>query len=512
MSRLLGCCLFICTVMSCAIFKERKLPPKREFRGVWIATVANIDWPNSGNDLWEKQQRDFTDILDFYKGHNFNAVIVQIRTAGDAFYPSTYSPWSRYLTGEEGIAPQTQTDPLKWMIDEAHLRGMDFHAWMNPYRATFDKDTLQLDPEHDFFKSPQWMVAYGNRYYYNPGVPEVRSHLENVVQEVVDNYEIDGIHFDDYFYPYRISGQVFNDSTTFAMYGEGFTNLEDWRRANVDSLIRGVHDKIKSSKPWVQFGVSPFGVWRNRDSDARGSATKAGQTNYDHLFADPLTWLDKGWLDYIVPQIYWSLDFPPASFRTLAKWWAEQVDQTPLYIGHGSYKIKNNADEAWQKKKQLIQQVQLSRLYPEVRGNVFYNASSLYRKNPKIAKLISRKLYKEEALLPTNIKSGTLLPWQQDFSINSLNTNTYRLEVPPSLARTPAQVLIYGSRNKKNLDVNNMRQLQVKKKIDKSAVIFNTRDLGKNTFFAISFLDLYGIESLPTIISLKELQQYGKTR
>ncbi|TFG72737.1 MAG: glycosyl hydrolase, partial [Flavobacteriales bacterium] len=273
------CFLFVVLASSCTIF--RPIPqPKTEFRGVWIATVANIDWPKNGNDAIQKQKADYLTILDFYQALNFNAVIVQVRTAGDAFYVSEYAPWSRFLTGEEGQNPNTQEDILKWMISEAHLRGMEFHAWLNPYRATFDLKTERLSPKHDFNLHPERMLKYGTKYYYDPGIPEVQDRLVAIIGEVVSRYDIDAIHFDDYFYPYKIKDAVFEDANTYRFYHKSVESHEDWRRANIDSLIKNTHHIIKANKPWVQFGVSPFGVWKNKATDPKGSDTQAGQTTY----------------------------------------------------------------------------------------------------------------------------------------------------------------------------------------------------------------------------------------
>jgi uncharacterized lipoprotein YddW (UPF0748 family) len=300
---------------------DMELPESpREFRGVWVATVANIDWPTSPTDPYSKQKEDFIKLLDYYHSLNFNTVIVQIRAAGDALYPSRFAPWSRYLTGKEGLKPQTNEDPLSWMILETHRRGMEFHAWLNPYRATMNLDTVSLSPDHDFYKNRDWMVKYGSKYYYNPGLPEVRAHLINVIEEVVKNYLVDGIHFDDYFYPYKENGVKFNDGEAFEMYNMMDQSIEDWRRENVSLLIWEVSEAIKSQKPWVQFGVSPFGVWRNKDKDPLGSRTNASQTNFDDLYADVLSWMRYGWIDYLIPQIYWSMDYNLAPYRELVNW------------------------------------------------------------------------------------------------------------------------------------------------------------------------------------------------
>ncbi|MFC3417268.1 glycoside hydrolase family 10 protein [Algoriphagus hitonicola] len=319
----------------------------REFRGVWIATVVNIDWPEAGTDSWEKQKRDFVTLLDHYKKMNFNAVIVQVRTAGDAFYPSRHAPWSRYLTGKEGTAPNTIENPLTWMINQAHERGLEFHAWLNPYRATFDDKTSLLSQDHDFNLHRDWMLKYGPKYYYNPGLPEVREKFIAVIDELVNNYDLDAVHFDDYFYPYKIGNQIFPDQKTFNQYKKPGQTIDDWRRENVNLLIQAVHQTIKKSKPWVQFGISPFGVWRNQDKDPKGSPTRAGQTNYDDLYADPLTWMKNGWIDYLIPQLYWSMDYELASYRKLNDWWSINNFGTHIYIGNGPYKIRDNADKAW---------------------------------------------------------------------------------------------------------------------------------------------------------------------
>ncbi len=294
----------------------------REFRGVWIATVANIDWPVSPDSPWEVQKQEFIKLLDYYKNLNFNAVIVQIRTAGDAFYPSNYAPWSKYLTGKQGQAPRTQENPLTWMIKEAHDRGLEFHAWLNPYRATMNLETEDLSPEHDFFKHRNWMLKYGTKWYYDPGLPEVKSHLLAIIKEVVSNYDIDAIHFDDYFYPYREPKLEFPDKASYDKYKKPGQSRDDWRRQNVNDLIFALNETIKSQKPWVQFGISPFGVWRNQDKDPKGSPTRAGQTNYDDLYADVLLWMKNGWIDYLIPQLYWSMEHPLASHRKLADWWS----------------------------------------------------------------------------------------------------------------------------------------------------------------------------------------------
>ncbi|MAU25925.1 MAG: glycosyl hydrolase [Muricauda sp.] len=391
--------LLILALGSCAGLKYEKYP-EQEFRGVWVATVVNIDWPKSGNDSVKKQKEDFLRILDFYDSLNFNTLIVQVRTAGDAFYLSEMAPWSRFLTGAEGVPKEGFEDPLQWMLDKTHERGMQFHAWFNPYRATFDLDTTILAETHDFYRHRDWMLKYGKKYYYNPGIPEVWKHLTKVVEEVVDKYDIDGVHFDDYFYPYKIKGEIFNDSLAYAENALPHQNLEDWRRANVDSLVQNIHQMIEGKKPWVRFGVSPFGVWKNQSTDPEGSETQAGQTTYEDLYADPLLWMQKGWLDYIVPQAYWSMHYPVASHEKIAQWWAQNSENTNLYMGNGPYKIRNNPDKAWKRKRELPKQLALARNIPQIKGNVFFSAKSLLNRHEDVVNKLRRNFYKRPAAVP----------------------------------------------------------------------------------------------------------------
>ena len=374
--------------------------PKIEFRGVWVATVVNIDWPKKPEDDFAKKQVDFIEILDLYKKMNLNAVIVQIRTAGDAFYPSQLVPISKYLTGKEGQNPENNFDFLNWMISQTHVRGMEFHAWLNPYRATFDLNTEILSPTNNFFTHQDWMIKYGTRYYYNPGLPEVQNHLVSVIDEIVKNYQIDAIHFDDYFYPYKIEKEFFNDTLAYKKYGIKNQKLDDWRRANVDSLMKKVHFAIKKIKPKVQFGISPFGVWRNKSVDSLGSDSQAGQTNYDDLYADPKVWMKNKWIDYLAPQLYWSLDNKRASHRKLINWWNENCENVNLFIGNGTYKIRLDKDKAWKNKHEIPNQIELARNVKNVKGNIFFSAISLQNKHKDVVELISN-LYSEPALPPS---------------------------------------------------------------------------------------------------------------
>lgn len=488
--------LLLLIITGCGTLKTTVPHPTEEFRGVWIATVANIDWPERPSDSWQKKQQDFLEILNYYKKLRFNAILVQVRTAGDAFYPSKLSPWSRYLTGKEGDMGDLNSDPLAWMITETHKRGLEFHAWLNPYRATFDLQTDLLDPNHDYLQHPEWMIPYGEKYYYNPGLPEVQQHLVEVVAEVVARYDIDGIHFDDYFYPYRIQGEVFDDSATYTEYGKPDQSLEDWRRSNISSLIRETHETIKALKPWVQFGISPFGVWRNASADPIGSDTRAGQTNYDHLFADPLEWSRQGWVDYLAPQLYWSLDYSPASHRKLLSWWSATVPQTPLYIGNGAYKIRNNTDEAWDNKKELPEQLIMGRKTKNIQGNIFFSAGSLMNTNRDVARFIRKNIYAYPAIPPAIPNLEKNPPRRPKISMRESRDYLYFTLLDESLRFQYAEItgLRKKERTRKNITSNRAKRIYLG---ELSTFRFPVKSLQGKKHLEIIFIDRYRQKTKP---------------
>lgn len=493
--------LFFLFLTSCSILKP--IPqPRTEFRGFWVATVVNIDWPKNGNDSAEKQKKDFLEILDFYQDLNFNAAIVQIRTAGDAFYKSNHAPWSRFLSGNEGEISASKSILLKWMIDETHLRGMEFHAWLNPYRATFDLKTKVLSKTHDYNLHPEWMLKYGKKYYYDPGLPEVQQKMVSVIDEVVSNYDIDAIHFDDYFYPYTIKDEVFDDSISYYNCALPNQDIEDWRRSNIDSLIKNSHDIIKARKPWVQFGVSPFGVWKNNSTDPKGSDTKAGQTTYEDLYADPLLWMKKGWLDYLIPQVYWSMELPVASHRKILDWWSNNSQNTNLYIGNGPYKIRNNSDKAWDDKKELPNQINYGREKDVVKGNAFFSAKSLMKNNADVVKYLKRKHYKQDALPPVSkLTSQNSKSFIEPKSIQKSNTS---IDLKFDNLETIRYAMIYPSR-KNEKEIYPLKKLIAKLSIqNKTEVILPLEIVKKRKYIAMTFIDFYGRESKPIIVHLNK--------
>lgn len=483
---------------------ERDLPQSpREFRGVWVATVANIDWPTSPIDPYSKQKEDFIKLLDYYQSLNFNTVIVQIRTAGDALYPSRFAPWSRYLTGKEGLKPQTNEDPLSWMILETHRRGMEFHAWLNPYRATMNLDTASLSPEHDFNKNREWMVKYDTKYYYNPGLPEVRAHLKSVIEEVVKNYLVDGIHFDDYFYPYKVEGKEFEDKEAFEIYGMPDQNIEDWRRENVSLLIWEISETIKTLKPWVQFGISPFGVWRNKDKDPSGSNTTASQTNFDDLYADVLSWMRYGWIDYLIPQIYWSMDFEAAPYRELVSWWSQNSNNTKIFIGNGPYKIRENADPAWNDPMEISKQLSLSKVSPNISGNAFFSAKSMYLKNQDVAELLRENHYQYPVLPPISIRN-TQSPEELATPNLILHGDGYAFQFEKIIKSDYRFAVIYTAPTLEDL-MGRAKNTKFQKTYldDNDRFVIPVLTPNNQKYIALSFIDRFGSETKPMIFEIQ---------
>lgn len=370
--------------------------PKHEFRGAWMHTVYQAQYAQKGTQELQEYLRDQ---LDKLQSAGVNAVLFQVRPSADAFYASRYEPWSRFLT-KDGNAPNPYWDPLQFMIDESHARGMELHAWLNPYRVTTSPNE-KLAPNHIYHKEPWRFVVYegDDKMYFDPGLPENRKFIEDVVMDIVNRYDVDGIHFDDYFYPYPAKGKDFPDDASYAKYGNGMKR-DDWRRHNVDLLIEEIHNDIVASKPWVRFGISPFGIWRNKTSDPRGSDT-AGLQNYDALYADVLPWAEKGWIDYLLPQLYWELEHKRASTLVLADWWNDNAGGRHMYFGQDVGNIMKHADlPPSTEKTQLRHKIEISRNLPNVQGNCWWPGYSVTANVGGVADSLSNNLQNTVALVP----------------------------------------------------------------------------------------------------------------
>ncbi|MDD5861071.1 MAG: family 10 glycosylhydrolase [Prevotella sp.] len=341
---------------------------KRAFRGAWIQCV-NGQFQGLGRDA---MQQTLSRQLDELQKDGVNAIFFQVRAECDALYPSPYEPWSKFLTGRQGLAPEPYWDPLQWMITACHHRGMELHAWINPYRAKHGS-TTEMAATHIALRHPGRVFAYGNQLILNPALQENRDYICRIVDDIVTRYDVDGIHIDDYFYPYPVAGQTIPDAALYAARPEGCKTIGDWRRHQVSLAIRQLSDSIHQRKPWVKFGVSPFGIWRNSTSDPRGSATH-GLQNYDDLYADVLQWVDEGWVDYCVPQLYWPIGHKAADYETLIRWWDRHVQNRPLYIGEDVERTVKSADLRNPSVNQMGEKYRLHDLLPNVQGTVLWYA------------------------------------------------------------------------------------------------------------------------------------------
>lgn len=419
-----------CLFLTLFGYASTSAQPKYEFRGVWISTVNNIDWPTYGNWDPEKQRAEFTSILDMHQKNGMNAMIVQIRPAGDAFYPSELEPWSQWLTGTQGKAPSPFYDPLAFMIEETHKRGMEFHAWLNPYRAVFNLATSSIAPNHVTRKHPEWFLNYGDKKYFNPASKEAQKFVVDVVRDIVRRYDVDAIHMDDYFYPYRIPGKEFPDESSYRNSGTRL-NKDDWRRSNVDSIIQALSIAIKQEKKLCRFGISPFGVWRNKEQDPKGSDSRAGQTNYDDLYADVLLWLRKGWIDYVTPQLYREIGDDRMAYEKMVEWWSRNSYGRHVYIGHAIYRGNTKETPAWAKPTELPRQIQILRRNPNVQGSIFFSSNS-FAKNPHgWNDSLQENYYKYPALLPPMRWVDNEKPWPPIVDRTITNDSVLQLTVQP---------------------------------------------------------------------------------
>ena len=392
--------LFAVCIFSLSAFSQPA--PKREFRGAWIQVIGQSQYATM---TVPEMKRYFVNLLDNLQANHINAVIFQVRPAADAFYYSDYEPWSRYLTGIQGRAPEGNFDPMAFVIEEAHKRMMEFHAWLNPYRVTTSESDV-LSDTHLYHRYPERFLKYGKQLYFDPGLPENRNWMCRIVEDIIRRYDVDAIHFDDYFYPYPIAGERFPDDNSFRKYGpkQGFKSnqLGDWRRNNVNLLIEQVKYTILLTKPWVRFGISPFGIYRNKKNTPDGSGSNTnGLQNYDDLYADVLLWMKKGWIDYCVPQIYWEIGHPAADYDTLIRWWSNQRNKNcQLYIGQDIDRTMKTADLQFPGRNQLPRKMQLERTLSGIEGNCWWYAYTMVQNTGGIADSLQNHYQAYPALIP----------------------------------------------------------------------------------------------------------------
>ena len=367
---------------------------KREFRGAWIQCVNEQFIGMSTQTM----QATLTHQLNELQKDGVNAIIFQVRPECDALYQSDMEPWSRYLTGQQGKAPSPYWDPLQWMIEQCHKRGMELHAWINPYRAK-TKTTTAISKRHIAATHPERMFTYDGLYILNPALDVNREYICSVVADIMRRYDVDGIHIDDYFYPYPVAGQTIPDASQFRTMSNGISNIGDWRRYNVNLFVSQLHDTIASIKPWVKFGVSPFGIYRNKKSDPNGSDTN-GLQNYDDLYADVLLWVNNGWVDYIAPQLYWQIGNTSADYETLIKWWDRNAASRPIFIGEDVERTAKYADPDNDASNQLPPKMRLHNSCNNVEGTVLWYAKAVVDNVGNIGGMLRDVYWKYPALQP----------------------------------------------------------------------------------------------------------------
>ena len=366
----------------------------REFRGAWIQCVNGQFMGMSTADM----QKTLTYQLDELQKDGANAIIFQVRPECDALYNSSIEPWSRFLTGEQGKAPSPYWDPLQWMIEQCHKRGMELHAWINPYRAK-TKTTHVLSPKHIAHKRRDLVFEYDGQYILNPAYDENRQYICHVVGDILRRYDVDGLHIDDYFYPYPAAGCTISDENLYRRNPGGHSNIGDWRRYNVNLFMKEMHDTIRAVKPWVKFGVSPFGIYRNKKSDPNGSDTR-GLQNYDDLYADVLLWINNGWVDYCVPQIYWQIGHPTADYKTLIQWWDRNASARPLYIGEDVERTVKYKDDDNPNQHQMPAKYKLHDFANNVQGTVLWYAKAAVDNIGNYGMMLRNVYWRNPALQP----------------------------------------------------------------------------------------------------------------
>jgi uncharacterized lipoprotein YddW (UPF0748 family) len=448
--------VLLCLLTACSAVRlplaEREVMPKREFRGVWIQTVYQDEYKSMTP---AQMQADFVRKLDFLQSCRINAVLFQVRPEADAFYKSELEPWSRFFTGQQGLAPEGEFDLMQFLIDECHKRNMEFHAWLNPYRAGAAGST-DFAASHIIHTYPGRFVRYNNQLFFDPGQPQNRRFICRVVEDIVGRYDVDGIHLDDYFYPYPVPGIPFPDDASFNVYGlrQGYTEATrgDWRRANVNLLVGEIQQTIRKTKPWVRFGISPFGIYRNRKNTPDGSGSDTnGLQNYEDLYADVLHWLEQGWIDYNIPQLYWEIGHPAADYATLIRWWDEHAFGRHLYIGQDVARSM--------KAEQLARKMQYLQQLPHINGNCFWPANEILRNTQGVADSLMLRYHRYPALLPAytflhNRLPGEVKGLQAEYTVDGIRMH-WNAGPNPEDAQSAHYFVIYCFEKNEKIDISN---------------------------------------------------------
>lgn len=371
----------------------RVAAPAQEFRGAWIATVDNIDWPSRKGMPTEEARIELLRIIQRASDAHLNALLFQVRPMSDSLYKSSFEPWSEFLTGSQGLRPDEDWDPLAFAIAECHRRGMELHAWFNPFRAWHPAAKGAPSAQHVTVRHPELVRTYGKQKWLDPGDPRAQSYAMRAILDVVNRYDIDGVHIDDYFYPYPIKGVPFPDASTYARYGHGLAK-DAWRRQNVDRFVQGMYENVHRSKPWVKVGISPFGIYR----PGIPAGVKAGVDQYSDLYADPRKWLQKGWCDYMTPQIYWSIGSTGQPFGKILRWWASQNTLgRHLWPGLAAHKL---VEAPFWTPDELSDQISTSRTVPGVTGQIFFSAKYIVKDTKGLNGALRSGEYAQAASLP----------------------------------------------------------------------------------------------------------------
>jgi uncharacterized lipoprotein YddW (UPF0748 family) len=424
-------------------------PVMREFRAAWVATVANIDWPSNPGLPTGTQQKELLRILDKAAKLHLNAIVLQVRPACDSLYASQIEPWSEYLTGENGKAPNPAWDPLEFAVEEAHKRGIELHAWFNPYRASHPSMKTKLCAGHICCTRPALAKSYGKHRWLDPGEPDVQTYCKKVILDVVKRYDVDGIHIDDYFYPYKEKGSngqeiEFPDDPSWKRYrsGGGKLTRPDWRRENVNTFVRTLYQSIKAEKRWVKFGISPFGIPRPGDPPQI-----KGFDQYSEIYADSKKWWINGWCDYLSPQLYWKIDPPAQSYPVLLKKWAES-NIMGRHLWPGNYTSRVSPDNGGWAASEIVNQVVRTRKQAGATGNVHFSMKSLLQDWAGVGSSLLRGPYAEQALIPAS-------PWLSEEppavpaveAENDVDTNDLVVSWRPRSREKPFQWVVQTMRN-----------------------------------------------------------------